>query len=175
MGVLNRARKEIYRNVWIHYFVFKDNERTKKRVGHSYGNLRVFLIPFAYWWRDAYSSEDRRRNVEFGSTTYSDTLWWQEKCALRCPGTVYLLSLPSLTATQGFQFFESERQCSTSSFSPETLTKVKTLDSQSAEELTDSLLWLQDLMPDPNFLVAQEGAINTEFDRQNSFFKNADI
>ena len=106
MGVLNRARKGIYRNVWIHYFVFKDNDRTKKRVGHSYRNLRVFLIPFDYWWRDAYSSEDRRRNVEFGSTTYSDTLWWQEKCALRCPGTVYLLSLPSLTATQGFQFFE---------------------------------------------------------------------
>lgn len=88
-----------------------------------------------------------------------------------------LISLQFLIPIWDFQFLESERQCSISSFSPGILTKVKTIESKSAGEARRLFALITRLISNSNFLLAQEGAVNTEFlDRQKlTMYKNADI
>lgn len=150
----------------------KTMKELKKRVGRSYGNLRVFLISFAYWWAKSLKTVQEMWSLVAQCTViYCDDrksvhLDAQEQCTLS-------LSHPLLP----FRAFSSlsVKGSAVSHHFLQKLLQTLTLESKSAEELTDSLLWLQRLMPNPNLLLAQEGAINTEFlDRQNSFFKNAD-
>lgn len=104
MHALNRARNEIYRKIWdsrhrcawIHHLVFKDNVRTKKRVGCSYGNLRKsFSIPLLSDQRKRPWRETNKCGV-WQDNVQSDRLWCQENCALRCPGKLCLISPSSL-------------------------------------------------------------------------------
>lgn len=140
MGTLNKVRKEIYRNVWnsghcnawTHHFVFKENVRTKKKAGCSYGNLRIFLIPLAYYGQSKRLWRETKKCGVWQGNVQSDISWCQENCALRCPGNECLIFPHFLNALRGFQFLESIRQCSISSFSPGTFIKFKTMEPKSA-------------------------------------------
>lgn len=76
-------------------------------------------------------SKERPRNVEFGVIMYRVIYCDDKKIVhLDDQGTMAYIS-QFLISTWGFQFPESKRQCSISSFSPGTLTKVKTIEPMS--------------------------------------------
>lgn len=81
-------------------------------------------------WRETKKCGVCQRNV------HSDILWWQENCALRCPGNVCLISLQFLIPIWGFQLLERERQSNISFFFQElSPTKVKSIEPKSAGEV----------------------------------------
>lgn len=110
MHALNRAKKEIHRKIWpswhhcawIHHLVSKDNARTKRRVGCSYGNSREsFLIPLLSGQKKKKDLEERLRNVELGRIMYRMTDGDVKKIVHLDAQRRYALYLPALCSHLG--------------------------------------------------------------------------